>query len=74
MEMEPVDTDRCQPLETGEIPCTNCGIIMVLDTMKVSDQSNQTQPFTSEISKLTCTIDLSGKERIHEDVRGLSLS
>ena len=72
MEMKPIDTDRHQPLETGKIPCTNCGTIM-LDTMEVSDRDSKLikQSSTGEISKLTYTIDLSSKERIHEDVRHL---
>lgn len=39
--MEPIHTDRRQLLETGEIPCTNCGDIIELDTMKVSDQDSK---------------------------------
>jgi hypothetical protein len=41
MEMEPIYTDGRQPLETGEIPCTNYGNIIELDTMKVSDQDSK---------------------------------
>jgi len=73
--MKPIDTDGHQLLETGEIPRTNCGTIM-LNTMKVSDRDSKVikRSSTGEISKLTCTIDLSDKERIHEYVRSLQLS